>query len=321
MKISVAMAVFNGETYIEEQLESIYRQSRQPDEVIISDDHSTDRTKQIVKAFIQERDLQNWTLIGNDGSRGVSHNFVNALRHISGDIFFLCDQDDVWEKNKVETMAAALEQEVDLDREPETTCVISAIRYIDQNGKEILDRTSYTNDQDHVIDLEELCSVCSYLGMAAAFRSTVLSSTDEKFMSLTAHDWALMVTAAKMGQVRYLGAALQRYRQHTGNASVVHEGSRKEKRLAFIRRQAEMIHRTMPYACGTDVEAQMEGQAQGKENDRERTILNVYETFLMNRMGWIEKRNFMAVVRHYQTYKRLKYTKRNFLADVAAALG
>ena len=122
--ISVVLATFNGEKYILEQLKSISRQKRIPDEVIISDDQSGDRTKKIVLEFIKENKLRNWKLIENNGKKGVTHNFLNALKCARGNIIFLCDQDDIWEIDKVETMENVF-------ADTGISCVISKIKYIE----------------------------------------------------------------------------------------------------------------------------------------------------------------------------------------------
>ena len=104
LSLSVALASYNGERYIAEQLDSIARQTRLPDELIISDDASTDSTPAIVHEFAQRvpfpvRFLQHERL----GSTG---NFELAIAACQGDIIFLCDQDDVWYPNKIEVIEA-----------------------------------------------------------------------------------------------------------------------------------------------------------------------------------------------------------------------
>ena len=105
MKISVCLASYNGAQYIEEQLKSILPQLNPTDEVILSDDHSADNTVQLVQALNDPR----IKLIQNEGERGYTRNFENALNHATGDILFLSDQDDVWHDDKVKIMLKELE--------------------------------------------------------------------------------------------------------------------------------------------------------------------------------------------------------------------
>jgi len=94
------MATFNGEKYIEEQINSIMIQLGVEDELIISDDGSTDKTMVIVGSYDDNR----IKVFKNTGIHGYVHNFENALKKASGDFIFFSDQDDVWLPNKVKAM-------------------------------------------------------------------------------------------------------------------------------------------------------------------------------------------------------------------------
>lgn len=96
------MAVYNGENYIREQLDSILNQSVKVDEIIISDDGSSDNTVEIIKQYIYHHENDKIILVINNGIHGFTGNFENAFRCSSADFLFFCDQDDVWKENKVE---------------------------------------------------------------------------------------------------------------------------------------------------------------------------------------------------------------------------
>ena len=98
------MASYNGEKYIAGQLSSVLKQLKSTDEVIISDDGSSDRTLEIIRSFGDDR----ITVINNSLEHGYSKNFENALRHSTGDYIFICDQDDVWMDDKVRLVCEAL---------------------------------------------------------------------------------------------------------------------------------------------------------------------------------------------------------------------
>lgn len=102
--ISVCMATYNGEKYIGEQLHSILKQLGENDEVIISDDGSSDSTLYIIEALNDPR----IHLYKNEGEHGYTKNFENALKHSDGEIIFISDQDDVWMDDKVRVMCEAL---------------------------------------------------------------------------------------------------------------------------------------------------------------------------------------------------------------------
>jgi len=105
MKISIAMAVYNGSNYILQQLESLAKQSLLPDELIISDDCSTDDTLSICSKFSNTSPFP-VKIISNISNLGYQKNFERALIECNGDVVFLCDQDDYWFENKIKTMIA-----------------------------------------------------------------------------------------------------------------------------------------------------------------------------------------------------------------------
>ncbi len=110
IKISVAIATYNGEKFIEEQLYSILNQTQPPDEIIISDDGSTDSTREIAEKVLSGGGIK-FRVIRNTGKRGVNGNFENAIKNCTGDLIFLSDQDDVWEKERIETALKMLSSE------------------------------------------------------------------------------------------------------------------------------------------------------------------------------------------------------------------
>jgi glycosyltransferase involved in cell wall biosynthesis len=105
--ISIALATYNGELYISELLHSISNQTTLPDELIISDDSSTDSTLKIVNEFARNATFPIKILI-NKARLGSTANFEVAIRACSGDIIFPCDQDDIWYPHKIEHMHECL---------------------------------------------------------------------------------------------------------------------------------------------------------------------------------------------------------------------
>jgi glycosyltransferase involved in cell wall biosynthesis len=102
-RLSIALATYNGERYLGEQLESILHQTRLPEELVIFDDASTDATPAIVQEFAKAAPFPVRFQI-NAERLGSTRNFEAAIRACSGDIIFLCDQDDVWYPEKIARM-------------------------------------------------------------------------------------------------------------------------------------------------------------------------------------------------------------------------
>lgn len=104
-RISVAVATYNGEKYIKEQIESILDNLSTEDEIIVSDDGSKDATLEVL-ASIDCRGVEMQIIEGP--GKGIKQNIANAIAHCEGKYIFLADQDDVWTKNKVEVVMTLL---------------------------------------------------------------------------------------------------------------------------------------------------------------------------------------------------------------------
>lgn len=114
LKTSVVISTYNGERYIVQQLNSINDQSQKADEVIIVDDCSTDNTLETVKKYIEENGLD-WTLRRNGANKGWQKNFMDAINSASGELVFISDQDDVWDKEKINVMSRVMKDNTHID--------------------------------------------------------------------------------------------------------------------------------------------------------------------------------------------------------------
>ena len=159
--ISVCIATYNGEKFIAEQLHSVLSQISGNDEIVISDDGSTDATLDVIRAI----GANNMRIIVNKGQHGYTPNFENALKAAKGDVIFLCDQDDLWADNKISLCLQQL-QEHDL--------IISDAQLIDADGKEtcplfFAQRHARSGLYANLIRF-------SYIGCCMAFKRNVLES-------------------------------------------------------------------------------------------------------------------------------------------------
>ena len=110
MRVSVAMCTYNGEQYLPQQLASIAVQEQMPDELVVSDDGSTDRTLAIVEAFAATAPFP-VRLTRNPVNLGYSRNFIAAADRCSGEIIAFADQDDVWSPRKLLRLAGIFRAE------------------------------------------------------------------------------------------------------------------------------------------------------------------------------------------------------------------
>jgi glycosyltransferase involved in cell wall biosynthesis len=128
MIISIAMATYNGAAFLPEQLASFARQSRLPDELVVTDDGSTDDTLAILDRFSAEVPFT-VRVERNPSSLGFAQNFDRALSLTNGDIVFLSDQDDVWADDKIEKVLAVFAAH------PDKMSVLHDARLVDQRGE------------------------------------------------------------------------------------------------------------------------------------------------------------------------------------------
>lgn len=108
---TIVLALYNGKNYIIDQLDSLLNQSCQPDRVIITDDGSNDGSVELVEKYIEDHGLSGkWICKKNEKNLGYADNFWYATKEVETDIFFFCDQDDIWKKEKIETMLKIFEE-------------------------------------------------------------------------------------------------------------------------------------------------------------------------------------------------------------------
>jgi glycosyltransferase involved in cell wall biosynthesis len=208
--VSVCMASFNGAAYIRAQVESILPQLGHDDELIVSDDGSSDGTVDILHAVRHPR-----LRILRGPSRGASANFAWALAHAQNDVVFLADQDDLWETEKIARQCALLEHYV---------LVISDCVITDERGA--VTHPSYFAINDSGQGLIRNLYRNSYMGCCMAFRRQLLRIA-LPIPSGLPHDWWLGMVAELAGNVFFFPDRLVRYRRHSANASLTSERSRR----------------------------------------------------------------------------------------------
>lgn len=147
MFLSVAICTYNGENYLEEQLDSILNQNFPLNELVICDDGSKDRTVEILKAY--QRVHPNLIFpVFNTSSLGTIKNFEKAISLTKGELIFLSDQDDIWEKNKVEKTVNFFSQN------KYCKMLFSNGALIDENGKDLQstlwDKWGFTNEKQEL---------------------------------------------------------------------------------------------------------------------------------------------------------------------------
>lgn len=206
MKVSIALATYNGEQYLEEQLDSFLRQTRLPDELVICDDGSTDNTASIVEAF-SKRAPFSVRFEKNPENIGYSRNFEKCISLCTGDIIFLSDQDDVWLPEKVSRV------EGEFAARPECEVVINDQLITDENLRST-GQTIFENTRKLGFDEEWLSAGCC-TAISKEFAEVALPMPS----SLVAHDGWIHRLASSLGVRVVINEVLQYYRRHSTNTS------------------------------------------------------------------------------------------------------
>ena len=215
--ISVCLATYNGEKYIRQQLESILSQLSDSDEVIISDDGSTDLTLKIIEDFKDKR----IKTFKNNKNHGINGNFENALNCAAGDFIFLSDQDDVWLPNKVKNCISYLK---------ENDCIVHDGYITDENL--VIQSNGILNGIKLNGFFRNLCRN-NYTGCCMAFKrnvlKTILPFPKSKYFY---HDqWIGLLCELKF-KVLFIREKLIYFRRHGENTSTV---TKKSKRSLFTK--------------------------------------------------------------------------------------
>ncbi len=204
MKISVCLATYNGEKFIKEQLDSIMVQLSEGDEVIVSDDSSTDKTLDIINLYKDKR----IKILPNQKFHSPALNFENALKYAKGDYIFLSDQDDIWLSNKVKRMVSMLEC-FDL--------VVSDCKVVDENLTVI--EKSFCMKRNSGVGFWKNFSRNSYLGCCMAFRKEILKYILPFPKRIAMHDIWIGLSVELQGNPIFLREPLMLYRRHGNNVS------------------------------------------------------------------------------------------------------
>lgn len=212
-KVSVALCTYNGSEYIEEQLQSILNQTRSVDEIVITDDHSTDDTVAKVKKVLDKCDVAS-NFIVNEVNQGFSKNFINTMKRCTGDIIFFSDQDDVWVEQKVEKMAGKMELDGSL-------LVFSSGYVTDENLNIKSETKSFVNVkkdyfENRLTTFDHLLSDNFVSGSAMAISKKLVDALFP-FDECWPHDYWIAVVASIYGKLSFVDEPLYMYRQHSSN--------------------------------------------------------------------------------------------------------
>ena len=224
--VSVCMATFNGGKHVREQVDSILAERQAQDELVVSDDGSTDDTLQILRSY-----GSSLRIVGAKRAGGVVRNFSRALEHARGELILLADQDDYWLPGRLQRLR---------DELGSCELVYSNAWVVDEqlqsSGVTLFDQLRPAPGF-----WRNLVRTSSFVGCCMAFRRSLLDRVLPLPDSTPWHDWLIGLVASLRGQVRQVDTPLLLYRRHSGNVSLTGANSRNGP-LRKIQLRVQVLH-------------------------------------------------------------------------------
>jgi glycosyltransferase involved in cell wall biosynthesis len=214
--VSVAMCCYNMAAFVEEQLDSIARQTRLPDELVVCDDGSQDGSMDILRAFAAKAPFQ-VTVVQNEEQLGCNQNFEKAISLCRGDIIFLSDHDDVWRPHKIQ-LILDLMQDSSVGAAFGNAAVVGAD--LAPLGFTLWDTCNFNPERRVRFaagqQFPELIANNVIQGAAAAFRSSFRSSF-RPIPPEWPHDYWIALIVSALSRIEFTEQLVLDYRQHGAN--------------------------------------------------------------------------------------------------------
>ena len=293
--VSLVLSTYNGDKYITEQLDSLRTQNRPIDEVLICDDGSTDNTSKIIVDYINRYQLNSWRLTLNKQNKGWKRNFHDLLYCAAGEFIFLCDQDDVWERNKVSEMVELMNCHPEIDV---LSCDVEP--FYEEGSKQVPNVGGGANDG--VVSIRQIDDKAVYIlrpGCAYCVRRSFLEEIKPYWDETWPHDAVLWELAQVKGTLALYDKRLVRFRRHGGNASA----RTRMTRMSRIRDIEELASRVCLM--------RRFGRDKGTLSPSDELLLNELSDWLECRLRFLRARNIRSLIQvikgrsHYATEKGL----------------
>ena len=234
-KIAILLAVYNGEKYLKNQLDSIVNQSFTNWKLYIRDDGSSDKSVQLIKEYISRYPSKIQLITDNQQNLGSCNNFFRLLQCVENSEFYMfADQDDVWNKNKIEvSLNSILKIEIS-EKFKKPILLHTDLEVVDTNLNQI--SSSFWKYQQ--MDVKNTSSYNNLLIQNIVTGCTVIFNhkLKEKMRFLPdnvfVHDWWIALVASVFGRIDFIEDKTLKYRQHINNV----EGAKKSGNIHFVKR-------------------------------------------------------------------------------------
>lgn len=281
--VSVALCTYNGERFLQQQLDSLAAQTVLPNELIICDDASSDGTISILEKFSKISKFK-VLIFKNTKNLGYVKNFEKSINLCSSSIIFLCDQDDVWASDKIQQVVAAF------DAEETVGLVLHGYKKINSMGLDYFEveevygaekLTSYQLPMEIInnsIRVFLVPSPRSWCGCMMAFRRDFNEVIIPIFPGKGHDDWILKVVAP-LSELRFIPKPLIDYRIHDGNFNNF-EIKKKTFRIHFARLLTRLVRVLKGYSKKSFYREILIRLEKSKFKLRHPELIKIYKKFI-----------------------------------------
>ena len=219
--ITIIMAVYNGQEYIREQLESLKDQTYTEWRLVIRDDRSSDKTAEIVKKFSDEDEQEVIFKVNAKPSGSAKNNFALLINDAKeSDYVMFCDQDDIWKKDKIEITFNKMKQAEERYGRDFPLLVHGDVEVIDENGNINADSMFEMSHINADSKLPQILIQNHVTGCTMMCNKKLIAGISEYASSeyIIMHDYLAALYASVFGKIEVIRKPLLSYRQHSGNS-------------------------------------------------------------------------------------------------------
>ncbi len=238
--VAILMSTYNGEKYLQAQIDSIKNQSESDWKLYIRDDGSTDGTEDIIKKNTAQ-DSRIEYVFDEERNLGPKCSFFKLLKEIDADYYFFCDQDDVWKENKLEVMLSVIKEkecEQPILVYSSLECVDSNLKRVENDFENLMGKLKKPTDRFIGNDMPGVTMLFN-----KKVRELFMKTTD--YAGIEMHDWWIALIAANFGEIYFIDQKLVLYRQHgTNTVGAGHNGGFLKKifHADVLKRQEKLVN-------------------------------------------------------------------------------
>lgn len=281
-QICIIMAVYNGETYLAEQIDSLLKNSYQNFTLHIFNDHSQDRSKIIIDEYAEKYPDKIYAHHHSE-NHGVIRNFLEGTQIMDADYYMFCDQDDVWMPDKIKQSLDAIEQ-LESTAGDQPCIVFGDAKMVGQDLQELAPsfqrQSGYRTD---ALDPAHIMMENKLNGCALLFNRALRQLLTVFPAEIRMHDWWIALIGSFFGEIFYLDEPLLLYRQHEKN---VVGGS---NFITYIQNRLSNLHKQRKSLYDTCAQAAAFGEVyQNKLSAEQQKLIQAFAT--LPEANWFARR-------------------------------